>query len=175
VVLSGLGGSTGDYACPWCKEHNNDRHDVSKEWNFYHSSEIFRSVEEICQLTLQTKNKFGVKHRPLSKVSVDNFIPDELHLMLRITDVFLRNLIDDSKDKDDMAKQNNQKVQCIDNLVELIQSCGVAFNIWLVFLPSMFGMLKRHALKSSLFVSIEVKYGTCFFVKFELSPVERTN
>ena len=66
--------------------------------------------------------------------------------MLRITDVFLRNLIDDSKDKDDMAKQNNQRVQCIDNLVELIQSCGVAFNICLVFLPSMFGMLKRHAL-----------------------------
>lgn len=96
----------------------------------YHSSEIFRSVEEICQLTLQTENKFGVKHRPLSKVSVDHFIPDELHLMLRITDVLLRNLIDDSKDKDDMAKQNNQKVQCIDNLVELIQSCGVAFNIW---------------------------------------------
>ena len=37
------------------------RHGVSKEWNFYHSSEIFRSVEEICQLTLQTKNKFGAK------------------------------------------------------------------------------------------------------------------
>lgn len=99
--------------------------------SLYHSSEIFRSVvEEICQLALQTENKFGVQPRPLSKVSVDHFIPDELHLMLRITDVLLRNLIDDSKDKDDMAKQNNQKVQCIDNLVELIQSCGVAFNIW---------------------------------------------
>ena len=58
------------------KKPKNDRHDVSKEWNFDHSSEIFRSVEEICQLTLQTTNTFGVKHRPLSKVSVDHFIPD---------------------------------------------------------------------------------------------------
>ena len=102
--------------------------------------------------------------------------------MLRITDVFFRNLIDDSKEKDDMAKQNNQKVQSIDSLVELIQSCGVAFNIWLVFLPSMFGMLKRHApmvdamhSKVPFSVSIEVKYGSCFFVKFELSAVKRTN
>lgn len=81
-ILLGLGGSTGDFACPWCKVHKNDRHDLTKHWNFYHSSDLFRSYEEICFLAGQTKNTFGVKHKPLLKVNIDHFIPDELHLML---------------------------------------------------------------------------------------------
>ena len=100
-ILLGLGGSTGDFACPWCKIHKQDRHDVTKEWNCYHSAEFFRSTQEISELAGLSKNKFGVKHKPLLKVSLDHFIPDELHLMLRITDIFLRNLILDCKDKDE--------------------------------------------------------------------------
>jgi hypothetical protein len=29
-ILLGLGGSTGDFACPWCKIHKQDRHDVTQ-------------------------------------------------------------------------------------------------------------------------------------------------
>jgi hypothetical protein len=47
LILLGLDGSTGDFACPWCKIHKQDRHDVTKEWNFYHSAEFFRSTQEI--------------------------------------------------------------------------------------------------------------------------------
>lgn len=109
-ILLGLGGSTGDYACPWCKVHKNDRHDLSKEWDFYHSSNLFRSIEEINSLAGQSKNKYGVKHKPLLSVSVDHFMPDELHLMLRITDVLLRNVIDDCKDKEDLAKKMDRRL-----------------------------------------------------------------
>jgi hypothetical protein len=120
-ILLGLGGSTGDFACPWCKVHKNDRHDLTKHWNFYHSSDLFRSYEEICFLAGQSKNTFGVKHKPLLKVNIDHFIADELHLMLRITDILLRNVILDCKDKDDLDKNENKlNGNNLENFVKLV-------------------------------------------------------
>lgn len=129
-ILLGLGGSTGDFACPWCKVHKNDRYDMSKEWNFYHSSEFFRSADEICFLSSQNRNKYGVKHKPLLNIEVDHFLPDELHLMLRITDVLLRNVIFDVLDKDDKAKKQGLTSTNLDDFVTLVQSCGVSFHVW---------------------------------------------
>ena len=121
-ILLGLGGSTGDFVCPWCKVHKYDRHDLTKHWNFYHSSDLFRSYEEICFLAGQSKNTFGVKHKPLLKVNIDHFIPDELHLMLRITDILLRNVILDCKDKDDLDKKESKlNGKNLENLVKLVQ------------------------------------------------------
>lgn len=126
-ILLGLGGSTGDFACPWCKVHKNDRHDLTKHWNFYHSSDLFRSYEEICFLAGQTKNTFGVKHKPLLKVNIDHFILDELHLMLRITDILLRNVILDCKDKDDLDKKESKlNGKNLEHFVKLVD-CGVSF------------------------------------------------
>ncbi|CAC5402564.1 unnamed protein product [Mytilus coruscus] len=107
-ILLGLGSLVGDYACPWCKVHKNDRHDISKCWNFYRTPELFRSYEEICQLSCLPKNNFGVKHKPLLELSVNHYVPDELHLLLRISDILMRNLIFDSKDKDDKYKKETK-------------------------------------------------------------------
>ena len=76
-------------------------------------------------------NTFGVKHKPLLKVNIDHFIPDELHLMLRITDILLRNVILDCKDKDDLDKKESKlNGKNLENFVKLVQDCGFSFIIW---------------------------------------------
>ncbi|CAG2215584.1 unnamed protein product [Mytilus edulis] len=81
-------------------------------------------------LSSQNKNKYGVKHKPLLNIEVDHFLPDELHLMLRITDVLLRNVIFDVLDKDDKAKKQGLPSTNLEDFVTLVQSCGVSFHVW---------------------------------------------
>lgn len=71
-------------------------------------------------------------HLPLIKLDPDNIIPDELHLLLRITDVLINNLISAAKTHD---KKNNRKLNLLDGpmvkaLINSIRSCGVSFQIW---------------------------------------------
>jgi hypothetical protein len=65
---------------------------------------------------------------------LDHIILDELHLLLRITDVLLANLIEDAMewdDKDDFLKTRGQpKGVRLKNLTELINQCGVTFSVW---------------------------------------------
>ena len=63
-------------------------------------------------------------------------MPDELHLMLRVTDVLTRNLIT-AAIAFDWAATNVQRAsfdiksgQMIINLLTAIRSCGVTFDIW---------------------------------------------
>jgi hypothetical protein len=46
-ICLGLGLSTGEYACPWCKVHKKDRADMSKPWDFYHLTGNVRTINEI--------------------------------------------------------------------------------------------------------------------------------
>lgn len=49
---------------------------------------------------------------------------------MRVTDVLIRNLIDDVKDKSDKSSVVGEKVNYLDDLVDKIRSCGVHFDIW---------------------------------------------
>ena len=53
---------------------------------------------------------------------------DELHLMLRITDVLLRNLIYGAiqEDEKDITIKSTEH---IDKLLEAIQQCGITFRV----------------------------------------------
>lgn len=62
--------------------------------------------------------------------SICHVITDELHMLMRIFDVLLRNLIDDAKDKDDIAKLKEETGDYLETLVEKVRSCGVTFSIW---------------------------------------------
>ena len=73
----------------------------------------------------------GCVKSPLISVPLDRIVLDELHLLLRIGDVLLRNLIwyMDSLDhhsKTHMGQQTNH----IQQLEEALHSCGVSFQIW---------------------------------------------
>lgn len=130
-IILGQNGSTSNYACQWCKVHKDFRYDTSKDWDYYHSDDMFRSVKEI-QQSASTVKQFGVKHHPFLNIAIDHYIPDELHLMMRIMDILIRNLIFDAKDCDD-KKRTQKTCDPIDNLitlVETVQNCGVCFSVW---------------------------------------------
>jgi hypothetical protein len=56
---------------------------MSKELKYY--------CEEPLKITLESikenakNNKYSCAHRPLLNISLDHVVPDELHLMLRVT------------------------------------------------------------------------------------------
>ena len=70
------------------------------------------------------------------KISWINFIdpqkvvPDELHLFLRISDILLKNLIDDCKQLDSKLEVLSEKPHHVQDLVDKIRECGVPFNVW---------------------------------------------
>ena len=71
---------------------------------------------------------------PLLDIELDHIILDELHLLLRVTDVLLSNIIEDSMewdDKDDFTKKRGKpKGLHLRKLVHLINKCGVTFSLW---------------------------------------------
>ena len=100
---------------------------MTKPWDFYHGECMKRTIEEMKRNSMSGKVIFGSKNAPLLDVPIEKYVVDELHLMLRITDVLIRNLIDDAKSLDDESKVNGQKSQNVENLAKLFQKCGVSF------------------------------------------------
>jgi len=78
------------------------------------------------------KRKGRINDR-LIHINWDNWIPDELHLMLRITDVLTHNLINAAANqdrKDGRCSKNINDGLMIQKLVESIRSCGVPLKIY---------------------------------------------
>ena len=68
---------------------------------------------------------------PLISVPLDQVVLDELHLLLRVMDVLMRNLIlyMDSQDHKNKAHQG-EITHCVQQLEDFVRSCGVSFQIW---------------------------------------------
>ena len=74
----------------------------------------------------------GRLNDPLIHINLDNWIPDELHLKLRITDVLTRNLISAAAYDDCKHGRRSQDILgiiMVKKLLEEINSCGVSFSI----------------------------------------------
>ncbi len=70
--------------------------------------------------------KAGSIEAPLLNIELDHVMLDELHLLLRVSDVLLRNLIL-------MAIRRDRQEKSTENITSLkaaIRSCGVTFEIW---------------------------------------------
>ena len=72
----------------------------------------------------------GSKYMPLLNLEPSKFVLDELHILLRIADVLMRNLIHvaDHLDQKEQLRQGTTG-NYMSTLQELIRSCGVAFTI----------------------------------------------
>lgn len=63
---------------------------MSKPHNYYWSDDMKRTILEMKELSLKTGNdNFGCNHPPLLNVPLKNIVPDELHLMLRVTGIYV--------------------------------------------------------------------------------------
>ena len=65
------------------------RWDMSKTEEYYWSEETKRTLEEIAQLCTKMKDNFVCILPPLLNIKLQNVRVDELHLLLRITGMFI--------------------------------------------------------------------------------------
>lgn len=133
LMIMGINSATADYACLWCKIHKDDRWDTSKPFSHYNEAPQWRNLEEIKKMC-HSKDSFGCINEPLINIPLTNVIPDELHLLLRITDKLLQNVIDEVLERDaveDFSKTKGQtKGIHLSKLVKVINSLGISFSIW---------------------------------------------
>ena len=114
------------------------RYDMSKPDDYYESSLKKRTLEDIkkcCHLKRGNKN-FCCVNPPLLNIPLDHIILDELHLLLRVTDVLTRNVLDEMIEWDD-EESHKKKVakpasigQHLKKAVDAINKCGVTFQVW---------------------------------------------
>ena len=74
----------------------------------------------------------GRLHAPLLNIELNNIIPDELHLLLRITDILTRNLINATMMHDGRQSRgikNPLERPMTKQLLQNINKCGVTFRI----------------------------------------------
>ena len=72
----------------------------------------------------------GCVRQPLFDIPLDRIVLDELHLLLRIGDVLLRNLILQVDSMGHRRKEHNgQDSNGIKELEEAVRACGVSFQI----------------------------------------------
>ena len=74
-----------------------------------------------------TESEPGCLNQRLINIYIEHVIPDELHLLLRVTDRMIENLINGAVAYDDVS--NIIEGAMLKRLVAEIRSCGVAFNI----------------------------------------------
>ena len=95
------------------------------------------TLAQVTQYVENGKKEFCCINQPLPNIPRDRIVLDELHLLLRIEDVLMNNLIEDAIERDDkesvlMAKRREklERGKHLRKLVETINSCGVTFNVW---------------------------------------------
>ncbi len=77
------------------------------------------------------KSRCGVIHAPLLNVEPHHVVVDELHLLLRITDVLIRNLISKLVIQEVELKVLGQPAQNYLQMLErAVRETGVTFRVW---------------------------------------------
>ena len=114
--------------------------DHSYRWNMSVEDSVYckdkartlSSMKELCKKSGQNCSKHkGCIHPPLLNVEPSAVVLDELHLMLRIGDVLIRNLILYAHSRDHRSQERlGETTHHIQELETAIRSCGVSFHIW---------------------------------------------
>ncbi|CAC5421897.1 Tyrosine-protein kinase receptor Tie-1,Tyrosine-protein kinase Shark,Melanoma receptor tyrosine-protein kinase,Ack-related non-receptor tyrosine kinase,Tyrosine-protein kinase ZAP-70,Vascular endothelial growth factor receptor 1,Receptor tyrosine-protein kinase erbB-4,Tyrosine-protein kinase SYK,Tyrosine-protein kinase Fer [Mytilus coruscus] len=108
--------------------HKGEREDMTKPWDFYHGNNMNRTAQNLEEDVV--RNHYGVRAQPLIRIEPEHIIIDELHLLLRICDKLLSNLIKDTKTLDDKNVIHGEKTDFLHQLVVKIRECGVSFSVW---------------------------------------------
>ena len=134
LLIMGMNAACSNYACLWCKIHKQNRWDTSKPSDFYQGEELIRTLKDLKELCNLKKDNFGCVNEPLLNIELTNVVPDELHLLLRVTDVLLKNVIDEAVEHDaigDFQKNRGQRKGIhLDKVVKSINDIGISFSIW---------------------------------------------
>lgn len=131
LLALGLNAANSKYACLYCKIAKEDRYDMTKDEMYYWGQSMVRSIVDMKKLSTRKFN-YGCVRLPLLDIPIDHVIVDELHLLMRIGDVLIRNLIENSVNQDQKSSISTKSKASLKRteLVNCIQNCGVNFCIW---------------------------------------------
>ena len=136
LLMMGMKGATSIYACLWCKIAKDLRWKMDFVLDHYNTPPLLRTLEEMTKMSHKkgTQEKYSCEHEPLLKVELDHVVLDELHLLLRIMDVLINNLVKEAVEWDKKENFNRRKADQKDSHIKKIQStirsCGISFDIW---------------------------------------------
>ena len=101
---------------------------------------MVRTLLEIKELVKKGNGDYCCVKEPLLNIDLDHVIVDELHLLLRVMDVMLDNIITEviDWDKNDELEKSPKEPQGIHlkKLVSEIRACGVGFDVWEIQNPA---------------------------------------
>ena len=105
---------------------------MDHHFNDSNSPSLTRTLYEVKEMSNKSKDNYGCCKETLLNIELDRIVVDELHLLLRITDVLTANLITEVTDCDIQANLENKqnKETHLNKLVSCIRSCGVSFSVW---------------------------------------------
>jgi len=134
LMIMGLTNATSNYACLWCLIHKSNRWDMSKSLEYYNSPPMKRTLKDLKDCCNKSTNNYCCESPPLLNIELDHIILDELHLLLRVCDRLIENLIQDCDVKDSIAEFDGQRASKkgvnLQKLVNAINQCGVSFSVW---------------------------------------------
>lgn len=95
LLMMGMKSATSLYACLCCKIHKDYRWKMNFDLEHYNSCPLKRTMDEINAMANKAGNKeiYSCEHTPLINIDLEHVILDELHLLLRIMDVLIGNLV----------------------------------------------------------------------------------
>ena len=115
------------------------RWDISKSLTYYNTTHR-RTLESIQECSTLPKSKpaqdrKGVQQPPIIHLDPKKIVIDELHLLLRIGDVLIRNIVHEMVHADKTANHySSQSIQQLCNLNQLQHTindhCKVTFRVW---------------------------------------------
>ena len=148
----GLNQANSNYACLYCHVHKDNRYNTSvcRTLTLYMHMYLcipftysdgwliepfLVGLSSLLIVVSDLKDKKGCKFFPLIKIPIDNIVIDELHLMLHITDVLLRNSVwaMEKLDQDErqQGKQRSRFNNHLDKLINTIRSCRITFRVYI--------------------------------------------
>lgn len=154
--MMGLNNATSIYSCLWCTVKKDERcsvylqciciltwcNDLQCRWDMSVREEVYQSPPPAGKgrtlASLQQNSQFstpkkhlGSKHTPILQMEPTDIIIDELHLLLRIGDVLLRNVIlqADNLDRRSAMTRPQPQQNYIRTLEGLVRKCGISFSI----------------------------------------------
>ena len=135
LILLGMKSATSNHSCVRCKVHSHSRYDMSFPLHHYNSDPHRRTLEEIIKLTGLKKDNYCCVNDLLLSIDLDHITLDELHLLLRVTDVLINILIDDVLEmdkKEHLSKKKSDPTRGahLQQFIKAVSSCGVSFNVW---------------------------------------------
>ena len=112
-----------------------NRGNMTQPDQYYECEPIRRTLKEMVEMVNMPRGEnYCCVHQPLVMLPLDHIILDELHLMLRISDILIGNIIEDAMQWDEKdAIRNTRNVSTgehLKRLVDVIRSCGVSFSVW---------------------------------------------